>query len=485
MDYKNIGLRVGLEIHHSLQLSNNQKLFCSCPCLLKTNERPDFLLERQHIAVSGETGKIDEAALSEMSKKKKIIYEVYEDCNCLVETDDEPPHLPQKEAIEIALTISELLHCKPVDEIHVMRKTIVDGSLPSGFQRTMLIGTNGWVETSLGKVQIETVVLEEDSGRMVGKDEKTITFRLDRLGVPEIEIATGEGIISPEHARETAKVIGDVIRSAGKAMIREGSVRQDVNVSIKGGDRVEIKLIPSLSFIPLMIQKEIERQKSLIEKGKRVSREVRRFLEDGSTEFMRPLPGAFRMYPETDCFPIQTAPILKEVRKKLPKTFSERIEDYKRMGLSEEIAKQLIDSPFAHYFDKLVPMFKIEPSIMANVFVNILKDLERREKLNPMELVEKDFCELFDFLARGKVTKESVLDILKLRLSEKISIPECVEKLGIKTLAQDEIRKIVKNIVKKNEGSPKEKIIGFAMSQLRGKASPQTVIKIVEEELSS
>ncbi|MBL7169576.1 MAG: Glu-tRNA(Gln) amidotransferase GatDE subunit E, partial [Candidatus Aenigmarchaeota archaeon] len=248
MNYKKIGLRVGLEIHH--ELDTKEKLFCSCPTLLKTKEKPDFILERYQIPVAGETGEIDVAALEEMKKKKKIIYEVYDDCNCLVETDEEPPHELNQEALKIALTIAQMFHCKIVDEIQVMRKTIVDGSLPSGFQRTMLIGTNGWVETEQGRIEIEAITLEEDSGRLIRKDKNSVTFRLDRLGTPEVEIGTGKGIVSPEHAKEVAKTIGDIIRSTGKAKIREGSVRQDVNISIKGGDRVEVKHVPSLSLIP-------------------------------------------------------------------------------------------------------------------------------------------------------------------------------------------------------------------------------------------
>lgn len=481
MDYKKIGLRVGLEIHH--ELDTDEKLFCSCPTLLKTKEEPDFILERHQIPVAGETGEIDVAAIEEMKKRKKIIYEVYEDCDCLVDIDEEPPHGVNQEALKIALTIAELLHCEVVDEIQVMRKTIVDGSLPSGFQRTMLIGMDGWLETDKGKVEIEAVTLEEDSGRLIKKDKNSVTFRLDRLGTPEVEVGTGKGIVSPEHAKEVAKKIGNVIRSTGKAKIREGSVRQDVNISIKGGDRVEEKHVPSLSLIPTVIEKEIKRQQKLIEKDKKVSRDVRRVLPDGSTEFLRPLPGASRMYPETDVIPIKTDELLEEVRKNLPETFGERIKKYQKLGLSKNLAKQVVNSDYSEWFEKFVEESDVDPTLIASVFVNSLVYLES-EGLNVDKLTEKDFEELFELISSGEVMKESIDDVLTLKLkNEKLSVKECVEKLGIETISEDELRKLVKEIITKNKDAPKGKIIGFVMAKVRGKVDPKDVIRVVGEEI--
>ncbi|PJB75753.1 MAG: hypothetical protein CO092_01080 [Candidatus Aenigmarchaeota archaeon CG_4_9_14_3_um_filter_37_18] len=480
MDYQKIGLRVGLEIHH--ELNTNEKLFCSCPTLLKTKEKPDSTIIRHHIPVAGETGKIDVAVVEEIKKRKKIIYEIYDDCDCLVDTDSEPPHRPNQEALKIALTIAELFHCSIFDEIQVMRKTIVDGSLPSGFQRTMLIGTDGWVETSMGKVEIEAVTLEEDSGRLIRKDNDSATFRLDRLGTPEVEIGTGKGIASPEHAREAAKAIGDIIRSTGKAKIREGSVRQDVNISIQGGDRVEGKHVPSLSLIPVVIEKEIKRQQELVKRGKKVSRDVRRVLPDGSTEFLRPLPGAARMYPETDVIPIRTDRLLKEARKNLPESLKEIIKRCQKLGLSEDLAKQLANSGHMELFGKFVKMFKVDPVLVAGVFVNTLRDLERREKLDVNQLSEKDFGELFELLSKGKVIKESIGDVLKIKLeNEGLSITNCVEKLGLTPISENELKRMVKEIASKNKGAPKGKIIGLVMAKVRGKADPKAVMRIVEE----
>ncbi len=481
MDYKKIGLRVGLEIHHELDTS--EKLFCSCPTLLKTKEEPDFILERHQIPVAGETGEIDVAAIEEMKKRKKIIYEVYEDCDCLVDIDEEPPHGVNQEALKVVLTIAELLHCEVVDEIQVMRKTIVDGSLPSGFQRTMLIGMDGWLETDKGKVEIEAVTLEEDSGRLIKKDKNSVTFRLDRLGTPEVEVGTGKGIVSSEHAREVAKKIGNMIRSTGKAKIREGSVRQDVNISIKGGDRVEGKHVPSLSLIPTVIEKEIKRQQEIIKKGKKVSRDVRRVLPDGSTEFLRPLPGASRMYPETDVIPIKTDELLEEVKKNIPETFGERIKKYQDLGLSKNLAKQVVNSDYSEWFEKFAEESDVDPTLVASVFVNTLVYLES-EGLDVDKLTEKDFEELFELISAGEVMKESIDDVLRLKLkNEKLSVKECVEKLGIENISENELRELVKKIIDKNKNAPKGKIIGFVMAKIRGKVDPKDVIRVVGEEV--
>lgn len=482
MNYKKIGLRIGLEIHH--ELDTKEKLFCSCPTLLKIKEKPDFILERYQRSVAGETGEIDVAALEEMKKQKKIIYEVYDDCNCLVETDSEPPHEVNQEALEIALTIAELFHCEIVDEIQIMRKTIVDGSLPSGFQRTMLIGIGGWLNTNQGKVEIEAVTLEEDSARLMKKDRNSLTFRLDRLGTPEVEVGTGKGIVSPEHAKETARKIGDIIRSTGKAKIREGCVRQDVNISIKDGDRVEAKHVPSLSLIPIVIEKEIKRQKELIKSRKKVSRDVRRVLPDGSTKFLRSLPGAARMYPETDNIPIRIEKsFLAKIRKKLPETVEDKKIKFRKMNLSKELLDEISKSGYSELFERVVGKFAVEPRIIANVFVNTLKDLERNEKVDVNRLNEKDFMELFSLLEKNKIAKESIPNILKYRAEHDMKITDIVKKLGLEILSMKDLEKIIDDIIKKNKGKDKKIIIGIVMNKVRGKALAKDVIELIGKKL--
>ncbi len=267
--YKDIGLSVGLEIHW--ELDTDHKLFCRCSTVLHTDE-PDVILERFQRAVPGETGEVDVAAQFETIKGRKIFYQAYSDSTCEIEMDGAPPLSPNPEAINTALAVSLLLEAKPVDEVHVMRKTIIDGSLPSGFQRTMLIAYDGYIDTDGGRIGIEGICLEEDAARKMEEGMGYVVFRLDRLGIPEIEVGTAPDIHSPDEAREVASEIGKIIRATGKAKTGLGVVRQDVNVSVKGGDRVEIKHLQRLGMIPMVIEKEAARQLALIE----IRKELRR-----------------------------------------------------------------------------------------------------------------------------------------------------------------------------------------------------------------
>lgn len=264
MDYEKIGLRVGLEIHQ--QIASGTKLFCRCPVsaeTLKIGEYP-ITATRKLRPVSGELGKIDPAAVYEFLRNRSFVYTMHPDTSCLVEIDDDPPNRMNRKALEIAIQACNLLGCKIADEIHVMRKTVIDGSAVSGFQRTSLIGLNGCIETKHGKVGIQTVCIEEDSSPAIFKENGVIHYRLDRLGIPLIEIATDSSIHSPEQARDVAEHIGLMLRSL--PVVRGiGSIRQDVNVSIEKGSRIEIKGFQELDKIPELVKNEVERQFSLLE----------------------------------------------------------------------------------------------------------------------------------------------------------------------------------------------------------------------------
>ncbi|MFA4819774.1 MAG: Glu-tRNA(Gln) amidotransferase subunit GatE [Candidatus Aenigmatarchaeota archaeon] len=259
MDYKKLGLRVGLEIHQ--QLASGTKLFCRCP-IMKSEEFP-LEIHRKMRPVQSELGEEDPAALFEYLRNRTFVYKFNPESSCLIELDESPPLSMNESALKIAIQLSKLLHCNLVDEIYVMRKTVIDGSAVTGFQRTSLIATDGYIETSFGQLDIQTINIEEDSAPAVGRGEN-IEYRLDRLGIPLVEIATGSTIGSPEQAKEAAEKIGSLLR--GLDVVRGiGSIRQDVNISIKEGSRVEIKGFQQLEDIPALVENEVARQTSLIE----------------------------------------------------------------------------------------------------------------------------------------------------------------------------------------------------------------------------
>ncbi len=260
MDYKKIGFKCGIEVHN--RLATSHKLFCNCPAEI-SNEEPILEVQRKLRPVAGELGKIDPAALFEAMRSRKFNYQLF-DSNCLVEIDDEPPRKLNQDALDVVLTVSKMLNAHILDEVHVMRKTVTDGSNTSAFQRTALISKDGKLETSQGNVGIDTVCLEEESAGIIGKEKGVVTYRLDRLGIPLIEIATAPQIKDPKHARELAQKIGMLVRSTGKSQRGIGTIRQDVNVSIKGGARVEIKGLQELDLIEKIIDNEIQRQLSLL-----------------------------------------------------------------------------------------------------------------------------------------------------------------------------------------------------------------------------
>ena len=228
---KDLGIRCGLEIHQQLE---GKKLFCSCPTIIK-EDTPHYTITRKLRAVVGETGEIDVAAAQEAMKGKKFVYEAYDDTCCLVEIDEEPPHLLNEQALHAAIQASKLLNGKFVDEMQVMRKTVVDGSNTSGFQRTALIGVDGRLKTKQGDIGIPTLILEEDSARIIAEESEKTVFRLDRLGIPLLEIGTAPDITSPDQCAEVAETLGMMLRSIPQVKRGIGTIRQDVNVSIAGG----------------------------------------------------------------------------------------------------------------------------------------------------------------------------------------------------------------------------------------------------------
>ena len=268
IDYKAIGFKCGLEIHQQLDTG---KLFCNCPSTI-VDDKPDFIIERSLRVARGESGKIDAAVLHELQKNKQLIYHAHDSCTCLVELDEEPPHSINEKALDVVLIISQLFNSNILDEIHVMRKTVVDGSNTSGFQRTGLAAENGQIEVNKKSIRIESVCIEEDSAKIIEKTSHKSIYNLSRLGIPLIEIATAPDIKHPDDAKAVSAYIGMALRSTGKVKRGLGTIRQDVNVSITEGKRVEIKGAQELSAIPTLIKYEIFRQQSIATLSRKFSK---------------------------------------------------------------------------------------------------------------------------------------------------------------------------------------------------------------------
>lgn len=259
-DYNKLGLKCGLEIHQQLDTG---KLFCDCPSQLRDDD-PHFEVQRKLRAVSGELGVQDRAALAEHKRERSFTYQGYNDTTCLIELDEEPIRPINFEALKVVLQTAKMLNAEVVDEIQCMRKTVIDGSNTSGFQRTCLVARNGTHEIAGISVGFPTICIEEDAARKISENERGVTYRLDRLGIPLIELATTPCINDPEDVRKVAEYIGMILRSTGKVKRGLGTIRQDVNVSIKGGARIEIKGAQDLSMMKTLVENEVQRQKELI-----------------------------------------------------------------------------------------------------------------------------------------------------------------------------------------------------------------------------
>ena len=265
-----VGVKVGLEIHQ--QLATNKKLFCNCIPI--DTEEYSIKFQRKLRVAKSELGEYDPAALFEKSKSKSIVYYANPDSSCLVEQDEEPPHELDEDAKKISLIIASALKSNIFSEIYPMRKTVVDGSNTTGFQRTMLISQGGNFEVEGTTIGIQSICLEEDAAKNLG-DEGTIRkFGLERLGIPLVEIATEPFEVKPQHIKKIALALGRILRSTKKVKRGLGSIRQDVNVSIKdgGGVVIEVKGVQQLDQLEKVVEYEAKRQQGLLEISKELKK---------------------------------------------------------------------------------------------------------------------------------------------------------------------------------------------------------------------
>ncbi|WP_432644963.1 Glu-tRNA(Gln) amidotransferase subunit GatE [Methanobrevibacter sp.] len=617
MDYEKLGLKMGLEIHQ--QLNSEHKLFCPCKTELVDDDF-DEIVQRKLRPTQSELGEIDRAALQESLRGLNFKYENFATHTCLVENDDEPPHSLNEEALDICITIACLMNMHIVDEFHTMRKQVIDGSNTGGFQRTGMVATDGYLETPYGKVVIESLGLEEDAARRIETKDGFTEFRLDRLGIPLAEVTTDPSMHHPDQVREVAYMLGQILRSTNVKR-GLGTIRQDLNISIAEGARVEIKGVQDLDLMVEIVNREIQRQLVLIEikkelasrnaevldeihdldelfkdtgskilksaetikavvlkgydgligrevqPGRRLGTEIasyakkrgvsgifhsdelpaygitqeevdkvidylnigeddafiivahdediaisaleevkrranlaldgvveetRKVLEDGNTEYMRPLPTANRMYLETDIplFKI-TSDRIEPIANNLPELPDVKqariIEEY---NLSEDLATQLVKRQEADMFEAIIAEVNVDATPVASLLAYDLREI-KREGYDINVLGIDHFKGIFTLLGEGKIAKDSVrkLAVETIKAPES-DIEEIAEKSNLTMLSEEDVRKIICEIVAKNEGMVKERqmgamgpLMGMCMKQLKGKSDGGMVNKTVRDEI--
>ena len=277
LDYQAVGLISGLEVHQ--QLLTARKLFCRCPAGLYTETHDGEVLRHMRPTLS-ELGVYDGTALMEFKTKKEIVYLLNKKNCCTYELDDTPPFLVNQEAIDVAIELCLSMGMDIIDEVHIARKQYLDGSIPTGFQRTAIVGVNGVLPFKGRDLTVTHVSIEEDSCREVSDQGHRITWRTDRLGMPLTETVTGPELVTPEEVREAILLCGMVARSTGRVRTGMGASRQDVNVSVRGGDRVEIKGVPKAGYAVKLVHNEGVRQVNLLRFRDELNRRGMRVAED-------------------------------------------------------------------------------------------------------------------------------------------------------------------------------------------------------------
>ncbi len=260
--YEEVGMISGLEIHQ--QVLTKKKLFCRCPAGIYSTLWDAEILRHMRPTLS-ELGEYDGTALMEFKTRKEIIYQINKRTVCTYEFDDTPPFAMNEDALDIALEVSILLNLNLVSELHIARKQYLDGSIPTGFQRTTILGVDGWIPFRDGRVRIRQLGLEEDACREVSDEGHVRTYITDRLGMPLIETVTYPDMKTPQDVAAVGEILRRLVRSTRKMRTGPGAARQDVNVSVRGGTRVEIKGVSSIKRIPTLVHNEAFRQIALLE----------------------------------------------------------------------------------------------------------------------------------------------------------------------------------------------------------------------------
>jgi Glu-tRNA(Gln) amidotransferase subunit E-like FAD-binding protein len=477
-------MKTGLEFHQ--RLATEHKLFCNCSAEL-SDDKPVASYIRKLRPVVGELGIVDPAALEEFLKKKVFVYQAFTGHSCLVELDEAPPGPVNSQALDIALEIALLLNCTIVDEVHVMRKTVIDGSNTSGFQRTILIGRDGYVDTKHGRVDITGVYLEEEAAGIVSDKPDEKVYRLDRLSIPLVEISTGILTLEPQQVKEVALEIGRLLRMTGKVQRGIGSIRQDINVSVPGGARVEVKGVQEIRLLDKIIEHEVKRQERLIAEGKKVQEETRKANDDGTTDYMRVLPGSDRMYPETDIPSIviesERLAKIETMLPEKPETVFKRLKE--KYHLSEQLADKLVISENRELFQEICDSMKVDPTTVAITLEETMTNLRRK---GVEGLSKKHLIEVFKALEEKKMPREAIPTVLEEWAKEpQETLATITKKAKLEAVSEKDIEKEVKELVKQNKGLDKQRafnlVMGRIMERHRGKIGGDIIAKIVRKEL--
>jgi len=622
IDFEKIGLKVGLEIHQ--QLNTNKKLFCKCRPI-ESDEYTEKFSRRLRTAKS-ELGELDPAALFEKTKSKKISYYANSQSSCLVEKDEEPPHDLDYDAKKISLLISCMLESKIFSEIHVMRKTVIDGSNTAGFQRTMLVSQGGNLNVNGKKIGVQAICLEEDAAKLLKDEQDQRNYSLDRLGIPLVEIALEPVIAKPTEVKEIALTLGRLLRVTGMVKRGIGSIRQDVNISVMNSGVVEVKGVQQLDQLEKIIDYEAKRQYGLIliaEKlkklsitiskedvfditevfkdceskiiqnalklkikikailvrnfsgmfgfepypgirlGKEIGQLVRFFgvggvfhsdelpnygindsdvdnvkkylklvdgdgfliiagedskldyaidsiinrikdatqgvpaetrgaTQDGETIFLRPRPGASRMYPETDIPSISVLPEeIKLAKENIPKSWNDSIaEIQQKYSLNSQLSEQIFDSEYLELFEKICKNKKNSPNFVASILCSSITNLQRKG-FDAILLKPEHVIESFELLASDKIPKESleiIFESIMSGKSENVSI--AMQSTDVSSIGEDELNDILDKIIQNNMDLVKERgenalvtLMGIAMKEVRGKASGKMVNALLRKKI--
>jgi Glu-tRNA(Gln) amidotransferase subunit E-like FAD-binding protein len=360
-----------------------------------------------------------------------------------------------------------------VDAVQFMRKIVIDGSNTTGFQRTALVAQDGHIDVGGNRIGIESLCLEEEACQIRERTEDHDTYNLSRLGIPLLEIATAPDITSPDECRAAAEEIGMLLRSTERVKRGLGTIRQDVNVSIADGARTEIKGFQDHRNIPDVIVNEVTRQKQLIEDGEDVDRTVRRAEDNNSTTYLRPMPGADRMYPETDIQILE--PDTQDVS--VPRTIRVRRSEYhKEYDMSEDLAKKAVRYELNSSFS-FKPLLKeyVSDNLSANNIVE-LYTVKQEEHLPSDELFEEHAELLLSDLSQGNISYDSVEDIL-----QDIEDEGTVDLADYELMSDEELRSLIQEILDEHPDAPRGALMGMIMDRSDGQADGSKAAQLLNE----